>query len=857
MPTLVKCTGCQRQLQVPEDSTGKKVKCPLCGFIFLAQITPEITAAKPLAMAPLPPIAKDSISSTPESTPESKTSMPPSRADSISQAGSGSVSPIRSQGGSTSGLRNRIFGAIGVVLGGGPVLDTYFNGFPQGRGAYYAGQIAGMVLGWLLFVVGFYYLVRGAGHSKTKSSSLKKSQTSSISHFPPIEIKVKICKDPAAVLKGQFQATLQPDGLTIHQGRKLTHFVPRGSLAKHLGGNRLLVSLDDRQIELALVKFGCYEKRLAADVTAFLNGQKPTLSVNDYNRSWYLGAVCTLPLAMILGGILPVGPGFGLACACFAIAQIQNISIATRMGAACGLTIFSCLILMVTTFVLDRIKWVQPSPFAWQVFNSGEGRFSVLVPKEPIKSTAQLPSPPFERFTSIHQFEAGFKQKEVDFLVHYYDIPTFPAKVPVNIRQQTIDSFPNGQLESEQEVQVHEYKGTEFIFNVQGAKVVRRVFPVNNRVFFLTVSSSQWDGIAADAEKFFESFSLDMSNKLLPENPSKSFQGIFQVQEGSMGVNGMAFSPDGKMLATTTMGAIHEIRLWNVASRKLVHKFSGRDPLEFSADGEYLVFMKSSNRDVQVYETVNNKLLPHNFPVHPPKEFTQGTQPFALFPGSQTVVVRYETGLRFYDFATGKLEKTWEWPKMGERVNNVAVSPDGKWVAQQHQTYVQLREMPDGNIVRSNFVNLAGRTSIPNTSFSSDGKVLGIFSPNYPPIIVNIPTGTQEVLDHVVPKKFNQLFNSTLVFAPSGRHLAIAIGGHMPPAKYHNKIYFLDGSSYKMLAELDPLGDVTCLTFSPDGQTLAAGSYDHRGSAFVEFYDVPTVLKLTPEEVPLLAVRPK
>lgn len=54
MTLLIRCTGCQKQLKVPETLVGKKVKCPACGVVLtVAASTPasEMPAAEP----PMPP----------------------------------------------------------------------------------------------------------------------------------------------------------------------------------------------------------------------------------------------------------------------------------------------------------------------------------------------------------------------------------------------------------------------------------------------------------------------------------------------------------------------------------------------------------------------------------------------------------------------------------------------------------------------------------------------------------------------------------------------------------------------------------------------------------------------------------
>jgi hypothetical protein len=59
-------------------------------------------------------------------------------------------------------MRNRIFGAIGVLWGGAVLLSGLLRGSQSGgSGAYQAGQRMGILTGALLFGVGLYYLIKG------------------------------------------------------------------------------------------------------------------------------------------------------------------------------------------------------------------------------------------------------------------------------------------------------------------------------------------------------------------------------------------------------------------------------------------------------------------------------------------------------------------------------------------------------------------------------------------------------------------------------------------------------------------------------------------------------------------------
>jgi hypothetical protein len=59
-------------------------------------------------------------------------------------------------------MRNRIFGAIGVVWGGLMLVNALLRGGPQGSGSYAAGQTAALVFAALLVLAGGYYLVKGS-----------------------------------------------------------------------------------------------------------------------------------------------------------------------------------------------------------------------------------------------------------------------------------------------------------------------------------------------------------------------------------------------------------------------------------------------------------------------------------------------------------------------------------------------------------------------------------------------------------------------------------------------------------------------------------------------------------------------
>jgi hypothetical protein len=58
-------------------------------------------------------------------------------------------------------MRNLISGIIGIVLGLAIVLVQILRGGRQGEGAFAVGQIIGLIMGVLFFVLGVVYLILG------------------------------------------------------------------------------------------------------------------------------------------------------------------------------------------------------------------------------------------------------------------------------------------------------------------------------------------------------------------------------------------------------------------------------------------------------------------------------------------------------------------------------------------------------------------------------------------------------------------------------------------------------------------------------------------------------------------------
>jgi hypothetical protein len=73
MPNTIHCPSCQRELRVPAELAGKKVKCPSCGVIFTAGVEAEAPPEPPMVVAEAEsPLEPAPLSPEPVSPPLSR-----------------------------------------------------------------------------------------------------------------------------------------------------------------------------------------------------------------------------------------------------------------------------------------------------------------------------------------------------------------------------------------------------------------------------------------------------------------------------------------------------------------------------------------------------------------------------------------------------------------------------------------------------------------------------------------------------------------------------------------------------------------------------------------------------------------
>lgn len=346
----------------------------------------------------------------------------------------------------------------------------------------------------------------------------------------------------------------------------------------------------------------------------------------------------------------------------------------------------------------------------------------------------------------------------------------------------------------------------------------------------------------------------------LREFPGGKSIGKLAGHEGK--IVGLAFSPDGKMLASTALDGT--IRLWDVARQKEALPFAGPQhtvsAIALSPDGKSLV--SCGGRMVRVWDAVTGGQIAcleshvgdmyacawsrdgrriatvgeHNVVViwdletgqaimnlGDAVDLNQGpSKPYQEHPRSLTfsekgdILAAWGEGvLRVWDLASGQIIRQWQPNEVG-RFGSVAFSPDLKLLAGTGDDFdIRLWEMMSGREV----CTLSGskQENISSIAFSPDGKLLA--SGAYPlaeKLLASGSKGTVEVWEVATRKMIMSWGASgnvcTMDFSPDGSLLAVG--------STDGRSWILD---VKTGRESRSMATGPCVTFSSNGQFASAG----------------------------------
>jgi WD40 repeat protein len=261
---------------------------------------------------------------------------------------------------------------------------------------------------------------------------------------------------------------------------------------------------------------------------------------------------------------------------------------------------------------------------------------------------------------------------------------------------------------------------------------------------------------------YVASSSVDKTIKLWDARSGQEVH-VFQKSVGQATRNGIAFSPDGRLLACAET-------IWDVASKQVVHTLErGRyAPVAFSLDGSTLA------------------------------------------------VAPFEKPIELWDVTSGRLVRTLD--AQGDNIaRGIAFSPDGTRLAAAGNGSVggtsgvaRLWDVASGHLVGT---LEHGNVGLHDVAFSPDGRLLASSSPDTTIRLWDLASG------QVVRTMRHGGGLYSAVFAPDGRLLASAGDG--------GTVALWDVASGRQVRSLRHGGDVMAAVFAPDGTLLASCGYSN------------------------------
>jgi RNA polymerase sigma factor (sigma-70 family) len=309
----------------------------------------------------------------------------------------------------------------------------------------------------------------------------------------------------------------------------------------------------------------------------------------------------------------------------------------------------------------------------------------------------------------------------------------------------------------------------------------------------------------------------------------------------------LAFSPDGKTLASTAPGNETVIRLWDVATGKPLQP-AGPDgvvrALAFSPDGRFVATgcWLGNDYPLRLWDASTGKPL-----WTCPREQVDFINRVVFTPDGKGLFSSAIDGMvRLWDARTGKEIRQYPIPECGKTVVELALSPDGQRLTAIGQSKddaytVVVWDVRAGKRLLQREGRHPSFLNIP--SFSADAKIIA--EPKGKTLrLYEVATGQLLLHLETSARWPGQNMAESVAFSPNGRTVATLTYTPNPDKKGNEAadctIYLWELASGKPCLRISAgKGRYHAIAFAPDGRTLAAG-----GKGVLQLWDAATGKKL-------------
>ncbi len=330
-----------------------------------------------------------------------------------------------------------------------------------------------------------------------------------------------------------------------------------------------------------------------------------------------------------------------------------------------------------------------------------------------------------------------------------------------------------------------------------------------------------------------------------------------RIENASFNGKGLAFSPDGKTLSSTCGGNESVVRLWDVATGK-PRLAGGHDgtiqTVAFSPDGKMVATgtcIGHDYRSIRVWESATGKLV-RKFEGH-----TFGITKVLFKPdGKELLSASTDGTLRLWDVTSGREIRTYS-VGGGAEVRGMALSPDCKKLTAiilgAHTETAMVWDVATGKLIVNRTDPVKPNPFI--VPFSADGTITAADQNETLFFLREIATGKVFLKLEVTNSHPRAWLRGVVAFSPDGTIVAAASARVVPSGtgsdeSVEDTIHFWEMATGNPIRQITGIKTrIDAIAFSPDARTLATA-----GEGSVQLWDVATGKKLlacAPQDVPV------